>query len=116
GFGDLVVGNRIVAGNIARTHDTGDVQHAQLVVHAHFLRSTDNEIAVGQRIGDDGRDLQADIFATFDGALALRLTVGMGVDRSIHVAASSRACNAAGRKRTARTINALRYTLAIRLV
>src|SRR5690606_128592 len=88
-FGDLVVGNRVVAGNIARTHDTGDVQHTQFVVHAHFLRSADDKIAVRQRVGDDGRNLQTDIFAALDGALALRLAVGMSVDRSIHVAASA---------------------------
>ena len=36
-LGDLVVGNRIFLGYILRTHDSRDIQQAQLIVHPNFL-------------------------------------------------------------------------------
>jgi hypothetical protein len=41
GFGDLVVGDLVLGGDVLRTHDTGDVQDAEFLVQADFLRAAD---------------------------------------------------------------------------
>src|SRR5262249_5308001 len=70
-LGDLVVGNHVLGRDIDGTHDAGDVQHADLVVHADLLRAADNEIAVGQHVGDNGGHHQLDLLGAFDAAEAL---------------------------------------------
>src|SRR5581483_9115681 len=45
-FRDLVVGDGVVGGDIARAQHAGDAQHAHLVVDAHLLRAADDEVAV----------------------------------------------------------------------
>src|SRR4051812_10542598 len=46
--------DRVLALDVLRPHDAGDDQLAYFVVHPDFLPALDDEIAVGQHLGDDG--------------------------------------------------------------
>ncbi|ENN84074.1 hypothetical protein RHSP_71778 [Rhizobium freirei PRF 81] len=74
-LGDLVVGNGVLRGDILRPHDTGDVENADFLIHADFLRAADHQIAILENAGDDGGDEQIDLLRT----LHLALAVGAGV-------------------------------------
>ena len=63
--------------------DTGDIQDADFVVDAHFLRTADQQIAVFEHAGHDGRDEQNQLFGPFRRALALRLGVRTVVEAAL---------------------------------
>src|SRR5262245_32077139 len=76
-LGNFLVRDRVVGGDIHRTHDAGDVQHAHFEVDAHFLRTADHEVAVRKDVGDHGGDEQVDLLGALDPAFALGLGVGV---------------------------------------
>src|SRR5581483_4385213 len=83
-LGDPVIGDDVVAADVERPDDAGDVEHPHLVVDAHFLRTADHHIAVGQHLGDHGGDGEMQLLRSVDlaGALGMRRQV----ERAGHIA------------------------------
>ena len=67
---DLLVIDLIVVGDVLGTDDAVDHQLANLVVDPGFLAPVNDEIAVRQHLGDDGRDLDVDFLVPVDDAIA----------------------------------------------
>ncbi len=70
-FGDLAVLDRVRVGDVLRADDAGDQQFAHLEVHPDFLATGDDQVAVGQAVHDQGRDLQVHGLLAIHGAYAV---------------------------------------------
>src|SRR5690606_20306990 len=62
--------------------DALDQQFADLVVDADFLTALDDEVAIRQHLGDQRRDVDADLLLPVDLALPLDLAFGFDADRA----------------------------------
>ena len=76
-------------------HDPGDGQHAHLAVDARLLRAADQQVAVGQNLGNDGRDEQMQLLGATDRPLALGAGRPAGVEAAGGVAGLIRHAEAA---------------------